>query len=153
MPGQAGPRAEALRTSTARGLFGEPGRPVRPVQAPPAALAVPVAGSGLRSAASRFGQIPPSTPGGHQCGTRVLPSPFLSELASIWRMGATAPASSAIWTRARPTTAAVGRHHWEREEGVPTAAAAAVGVREREGWGDLGGGVLGFGERRGRDFY
>ncbi|RLN34567.1 hypothetical protein C2845_PM03G31290 [Panicum miliaceum] len=48
-------------------------------------------GSGSGSA-SRFGQIPPSSPvaapGGRQRRTHALPSPFLSELASIRRMGA-----------------------------------------------------------------
>ncbi|KAG2634327.1 hypothetical protein PVAP13_2NG197700 [Panicum virgatum] len=40
--------------------------------------------------ALRFGQIPipPSSPGGRQRGTHALPTPFLSELASIRRMGA-----------------------------------------------------------------
>ncbi|XP_039797617.1 uncharacterized protein LOC120662559 [Panicum virgatum] len=57
---------------------------------PPAPSPSPgrLAGSGSGSAASRFGQIPPSTPRGRQRRTRALPTPFLSELASIRRMSA-----------------------------------------------------------------
>jgi len=67
--------------------------------------------------ASRFGQIPPlAAPGGRQRGTHALPTPFLSELASIRRMGASGDLD------ARPTS-----HHRD----VSAARRALIGLQQQ----------------------